>query len=144
METWLKHHKSVVEYCEQVGKSAFWLQAGPWYIFTTFLGSFFQTKNVKYLMFQLIKCEDFLLFFVFCDGKLNIFGLLDCWLDRTRLLGGVMLEEWKIIASYLSMIQKCYLNMLISHKYWQEPFISIQVNRSGGENIFTMQPHLFE
>ncbi len=53
----------------------------------------------KILWVQLLKCEDWLLFLIFCDRKLNNW-VLDCRLDKTsnlsmstRALGLVILIE---------------------------------------------------
>ena len=35
------------------------------------------------LQFQLLGCEDLLLFFVFCEGELNVFAVLDGWLEAS-------------------------------------------------------------
>ncbi len=41
-----------------------------------------QTKMQNILWFQLLKCEDLLLFFVLYESKVDIWGFLDGWLDK--------------------------------------------------------------
>lgn len=43
------------------------------------------------LRFQLFKCEYFQIFFVLYDSKLNIFLVLDCWLEKSS---NVQMSPW--------------------------------------------------
>ncbi len=43
-------------------------------IYSFIIWVIFQAKMAKILWFQLLKCEDFLLFFVLCERKVNIFA----------------------------------------------------------------------
>lgn len=55
-----------------------------WWIVSFFL--ILQAEMSNMIWFQLHKYDDLLLFFVSYDSKLNIFGFVDCWTNKTRHL----------------------------------------------------------
>ena len=76
----------------------------------------FKEKNVKILWFQLLKCAHFLVSLVFCDGKLNVFGLWIVSRDKTRHLS-LDLGFWEMVIDILIDNKKSLL-VTSSHRFY--------------------------